>query len=302
MSPKGSAITDELIINLAPTGMVPTRADTPHVPLTPEEVASDVRRCRDAGASIVHIHPRDELGEPTQSPARAAEFITAVRSAVPDIVVCITTSGRRDPALEGRAAVLDLDGSVRPDMASLTLGSLNFPKQASINAPATIQGLAERMRDRSIVPEWEVFDFGMLDYAAYLREHGLLADPVYVNLLLGSLGTVAATPLNLALMVERLPRDATWAATGIGRFQRPVTHWAVAMGGHVRIGLEDNVWFDDERSDLATNPRLVERVVGVARAMGREPATPDQVRQRLGIGRFDGARSQAADPIVETRH
>lgn len=288
---------DELIVNLAPTGMVPTRDDSPHVPLTPEEVAADVRRCRDAGASIVHIHPRDEFGEPTQSPARAAMFIAAVRSAVPDIVVCITTSGRRDPGLEGRAAVLDLKGSVRPDMASLTLGSLNFPGGASVNAPATIQGLAERMREREIVPEWEVFDFGMLDYGAHLRNRGLLGDPVYVNLLLGSLGAIAATPLNLALMIERLPPDATWSATGIGRFQRRVTNWAIAMGGHVRIGLEDNIWFDDDRTDLASNPRLVERLVRVARAMGREPASPGQVRQRLGLGRDTGYPSAIAAPI-----
>ncbi|MEA2620537.1 MAG: 3-keto-5-aminohexanoate cleavage enzyme, partial [Chloroflexota bacterium] len=137
--------------------------------------------------------------------------------------------------------------------------------------------------ERRILPEWEVFDFGMLDYAAYLRERGLLGDPVYVNLLLGSLGTLAATPLNLALMIERLPAGAIWAAAGIGRFQRRVTHWAVAMGGHVRIGLEDNLWFDDDRTDLSTNARLVERVVAVARSMGREPATPGDVRRRLGI-------------------
>ncbi len=290
-------MTDELIINVAPTGMVPTRADTPHVPLTPDEVAADVRRCRDAGASIVHLHPRDEAGEPTQSAERAAAFIAAVRAAAPDIVVGITTSGRRQPELDARAAVLDLDGHVRPEMASLTLGSLNFPKQASVNAPATIQGLAERMRERGIVPEWEVFDFGMLDYAAHLRGRGLLGDPVYVNLLLGSLGTLAATPLNLALLVERLPAGATWAATGIGRFQLPVNRQAIAMGGHVRVGLEDNLWFDDARTELATNPRLVERLVRVARAMGREPATPDQVRERLGIAQpsgIDAARAAGA--------
>ena len=206
-----------------------------------------------------------------------------MRADVPDIVVCITTSGRREPELDSRAAVLDLDGPVRPEMASLTLGSLNFPKQASVNAPETIQGLAERMRERGIVPEWEVFDFGMLDYAAYLRDRGLLGDPVYVNLLLGSLGTLAATPLNLALLVDRLPPGATWAATGIGRFQLAINRQAIAMGGHVRVGLEDNIWFDDARTDPATNPRLVERLVRIARAMGREPATPDDVRARLRI-------------------
>ncbi len=288
-------MSDELIINLAPTGMVPTRRDTPHVPLTPDEVAADVRRCRDAGAAIVHLHPRDELGEPTSEPGRAATFIAAVRAVVPDIVVCITTSGRRHPDLETRARVLDLDGPVRPDMASLTLGSLNFPSQASINAPATITGLATRMRDRGIVPEWEVFDTGMLDFAAYLRGRGLLGDPVYANLLLGSLGTLAATPFNLALLVERLPPGATWAATGIGRFQLAINRLAIAMGGHVRVGLEDNLWFDANRAELATNPRLVERLVAIGRAMGREPATPKEVRERLSIPERVAARSGMGD-------
>jgi uncharacterized protein (DUF849 family) len=276
-------VTDELIVNLAPTGMVPTRADSPHVPLTPEEVAADTRRCADLGAGIVHLHPRDADGLPSQDAQVAATFIRAVRDAVPDIVICATTSGRLDPELTGRAAVLDLDGEVRPEMASLTLGSLNFPKQASVNAPATIQGLAIRMRDRGIVPECEVFDLGMLDYATYLRTKGLLSDPVYVNLLLGSLGTLQATPFNLALAVERLPAGATWAATGIGRHQFAINRLAIAMGGHVRVGLEDNLWWDDERSELATNPRLVERLVTIARAMGREPASPALVRERLGI-------------------
>jgi 3-oxoadipate:acetyl-CoA acetyltransferase len=276
-------MTDELIINLAPTGMVPTRAETPFVPLTPAEVAADVRRCRDAGASIVHLHPRDADGRPTQDPAIAAEFIRAVRAAAPDIVVCITTSGRRNPELDARSAVLDLDGDARPEMASLTLGSLNFPTQASVNAPATIRGLATRMRERRIVAEWELFDLGMLDYAAYLRSKELLPDPVYANILLGSLGTLQATPLNLALMVERLPVGAIWAGTGVGRYQLAMNRLAIAMGGQVRVGLEDNVWWDDDRTELATNPRLVERLVGIGRAMGREPASPSQVRSRLGI-------------------
>lgn len=278
-------MSDELIINLAPTGMVPTRADTPHVPLTPAEVAADVRRCADLGATIVHVHPRDEEGVPTQSAERAIEFYQAIREAVPDIVLCATTSGRVVPDLGPRAAVLDIDGALKPEMASLTLGSLNFPKQASVNAPDTIKGLARRMAERGIVPEWEIFDMGMIDFANYLREHDLLGGPVYANILLGSLGTLAATPLNLALMVERLPPGTTWAATGVGRFQLRVQTWAIAMGGHVRVGLEDNIWWDDARTELATNARLVERLVTIARAQGREPASLAQVRQRLGINR-----------------
>ncbi len=276
-------MSDELIINLCPTGMVPTRAQTPHVPLTPEEVAADARRCFDLGVSIIHVHPRDAAGAPTQSVDRAGEFLAAIRRAVPDIVLCATTSGRVVPDLEPRAAVLDIDGPARPEMASLTLGSMNFPKQPSINAPDTIQGLAERMAERGIVPEWEIFELGMIDFAHYLRGHGLLRDPVYANILLGSLGTLSATPHNLALAVERLPPGAVWAGAGIGRFQFQVNTLAIAMGGHVRVGLEDNIWFDDSRTRLATNPALVERVVAVARAMGREPATPAHVRELLRI-------------------
>jgi uncharacterized protein (DUF849 family) len=263
--------------------MVPTRADTPHVPLTPEEVAADVRRCAELGAAIVHVHPRDEMGLPTQSADRAAEFFSAIRAQAPDIILCATTSGRVTPDLEPRAAVLDLDWPDRPEMASLTLGSMNFPRQASINPPDTIKELARRMAERGIVPEWEIFELGMLDYAAYLRDHGLLGGPVYANFLLGSLGTLSATEANLRLCVERLPDGATWAATGVGRFQLRVQEWAIAMGGHVRVGLEDNIWFDDARTDLATNPRLVERLVAVGRANGREPASPARVRERLGI-------------------
>jgi 3-oxoadipate:acetyl-CoA acetyltransferase len=276
-------VADELIINLCPTGMVPTRADTPHVPITPAEVAADVRRCADLGIAIVHVHPRDEAGQPTQSVARAREFLEAIRQAVPEVILCCTTSGRHMPDLEPRAAVLDISGPVKPEMASLTLGSMNFPKQPSINAPETIRGLAQRMADRSIVPEWEIFELGMIDFAHYLREHGLLLGPVFANILLGSLGTLSATPQNLALAVNRLPRGATWAGAGVGRYQQRVNNWAIAMGGHVRVGLEDNIWFDDDRTKLATNAMLVERVVAVARAQGREPASPRQVRQVLGI-------------------
>jgi 3-oxoadipate:acetyl-CoA acetyltransferase len=276
-------VTDELVINLCPTGMVPTRADTAHVPLTPQEVAADARRCADAGASIIHIHPRDAEGRPSQDPAVAAAFIRAVRDAAPDLIVCITTSGRVQHELAGRVKVLDLEGDEQPEMASLTLGSLNFPKTASINAPETIQGLARRMQERGIVPELEIFDAGMLDYAQYLRDRGVLSGPMYANILLGSLGTLAATPFNLALLVERLPPNATWAAAGIGRYQFRMNRLAIAMGGGVRVGLEDNIWFDDDRTELATNPRLVERLTRIARAMGREPATPSQVRQLLAI-------------------
>jgi uncharacterized protein (DUF849 family) len=274
---------EPLIINLAATGMVPTRADNAAVPLTPDEIADDCRRCVAAGASIVHLHARDAEGRPTSRREIYREVVARVRRAAPDVVICVSTSGRVVRALDERADVLDLDGDEKPDMASLTLGSMNFPRQASINEPETIRGLADRMRERGIVPELEVFDVGMLDYARYLIDRDVLREPFYFNLLLGSLGTLAATPLHLALLVEKLPAGATWAAAGIGRYQLAMNAMAVTMGGHVRVGLEDNLFMDAAKHHPATNLALVERVAGVARAIGRPLATPVETRQRLGL-------------------
>jgi len=275
---------EPLVVNLAATGMVPTKADNPAVPLAPAEIAEDCRRCAAAGATVVHVHARDAEGRPTYRKEVFRETIALVRAAVPEIVVCVTTSGRHFGDPEQRGEVLDLDGAVKPDMASLTLGSMNFPREASVNAPGTIRFLAERMQERGIVPELEVFDLGMLDYAHYLIERGVLREPFYVNLLLGSLGTLAATPLHLAQLVAALPAGATWAAAGIGRFQLPMNALAVAMGGHVRVGLEDNLFLDAAKQCPATNLSLVERVVGIARAMGRPVATCAEARRRIGLG------------------
>jgi uncharacterized protein (DUF849 family) len=146
-----------------------------------------------------------------------------------------------------------------------------------------IEALATRMQERGIVPEIEVFDLGMLDYARYLIDRKVLRPPFYVNVLLGSRGTLAATPLNLALMMQALPQGATWAGAGIGRFQFPVNAMAVTMGGHVRVGLEDNLYMDAGKTQPATNAALVERIVALGRAAGREPASPDEARAAIGL-------------------
>jgi uncharacterized protein (DUF849 family) len=277
------SIPQPLIVNAALTGMVPTRADNADVPLTPEEIAADAERCVRAGASIVHLHARDDDGSATYRSDIYAEIVAKVRERCPDVVVCVSTSGRVHKTFEERSEVLDLDGHLKPDMASLTLGSLNFPRQASVNEPEMIRRLAERMAERGIVPELEVFDVGMLDTAVYLVERGVLRPPLYVNLLLGSLGTLSATPFNLALLTEKLPTGTTWAAAGIGRFQFSMNALAIAMGGHVRVGLEDNLWLDVEKTRPATNRALVERLVRVATAMERGIATPAQAREIIGL-------------------
>ena len=196
---------DPLIINAALTGMVPTKSDNLSVPMTPTEIAEDAERCVRAGASIVHLHARDDDGQPTYRSDVYAEIVDGVRERCPDVIVCVSTSGRVFKTLEERSEVLALDGDVKPEMASLTLGSLNFPAQASVNDPAMIAGLAERMAERGIVPELEIFDLGMVDYARYLIERGVLRPPFYFNLLLGSRGTLSASAFNLGVLVEALP-------------------------------------------------------------------------------------------------
>jgi 3-keto-5-aminohexanoate cleavage enzyme len=274
---------EPLIVNLAPTGMVPTRETTPHVPLTTHEILRDVEACRELGIAIVHVHARHADGTPSMRPEDVAPIVEGVRRIDPDLIVCVSCSGRTEPSLEARAAVLDLTGSAKPDMASLTLGSNNFLRQASVNAPDVVLGLAERMRERGIVPELEVFEPGMLAWACALTQRGVLAPPHYVNILLGNPGTAPLGPAMLASFLAVAPPETIWALAGIGRYQLDASLLAIAAGGHVRIGLEDNVWLDRARSRLATNPELVARVGRAAELAERPLATPAQARQRLGL-------------------
>jgi len=272
----------KLIINAALTGMVPTKEDTPHLPVTPEEIAADARRCRDAGAAIVHLHARNDAGEPTCSRERYEEILAAVRAACPDLILCVSTSGRIFKRFQERADVLDAGGPA-PEMASLTLGSQNFAREASVTDPWMIRALSLRMRERGIMPELECFELGMVEQIRFLLSRDFLHMPGYCNLLLGSPGTLNATALNLALMVNALPPGITWAAAGIGRYQFQINALAIAMGGHVRVGLEDNLYYDEDRTQPATNAALVERVVKLADAAGREAATPDDARAMIGL-------------------
>ena len=270
---------EKLIINAAITGMVPTRADSPHVPLLPEEIIADVCRCRDAGATIVHLHAREADGSATYRKEIYEEIFDGVREECPELLISGSCSGRVYGEFWQRSQVLEL----QPDLGSLTLGSLNFPKQASVNPPGMIQQLALAMKSRGIIAEMEIFDLGMADYAHHLIDKGFIEPPFYANLLLGSLGTARATPDHLCTLVRALPKGTVWAATGIGRFQFFINSLAVAMGGHVRVGLEDALYFDWDTRQLATNAALIDRVVGVARAVGREVATAEQTREILGL-------------------
>ena len=274
---------EPLIINLAPTGLVPTRAHSPHVPLTAEEVAADCARCCAAGASMLHLHARAADGSPSCDRAVFGELVAAVRQRVPNAIIITTTSGRRAPEVELRAASLTLEGGQKPDMASLTLSSLNFSAEASISAPSTVMRLAAIMKEHDIRPELEVFDLGMVNFAKILIDKGLIEPPFYFNILLGNPASAQASLLHLGTLVADLPPQSVWSVAGIGRHQARANALGVVVGHGVRTGLEDNLWLDDERTLLATNLQFVERIAAQAAALGRPLASPGQVRSRLGL-------------------
>ena len=277
--------SEPLIINLAPTGMVPTKDITPHVPISVDEILEDVARCKELGASIVHVHPRDQNGVPTHRSDHFAPIIEGIREIDPDLVVCATCSGRRAGSMKQRAEVLDLKGDAKPDMASLTLGSNNFHRQASINPPDVIEALAQRMKLRRIKPELEVFEPGMVQFGSYLARKGLIDEPCYVNILVGNVATSPLSPGSLAAFLSLVPEAWTWALAGIGRDQLDANLMAIAAGGHVRVGLEDNIWWDRGRTRTATNAELVARVTEVAELTERPIASPTFVRERLHMPR-----------------
>lgn len=272
-----------LIINVALTGMVPRRDRVPHVPVTAEEIIEDAHACFEAGATIVHVHARAADESPEWKRDAYEAFIPEIRRICPGIVVCATTSGRTFGKLEQRGDVLLLEGDAKPDMASLTLGSLNFRDVASVNAPETIRALAEQMAQNGIRPELEIFDTGMAYLGRSLCAEGLLPEPMYANLLLGSPNTAPARIGDLAHLVDSLPSDVVWAAAGIGAFQLPVNAIAVFAGGHVRTGLEDNPHLDYATRTPARNEQLVSRIVHLAETAGRPLSTVEQTRAALGL-------------------
>lgn len=275
---------EPLIINLAPTGMVPTSTDSPYVPLSPQQIADDVARCAALGVSMVHLHARNADGTPSDASGIYAEIISRIRALAPEIIIVTSTSGRRVSEVERRASSLYLEDKLKPDMASLTLGSMNFSTETSVNSPKTIMRLAQIMQERAIKPELEVFDLGMVNVAKILIDKGLIEPPFYFNILLGNPGTAQATLLHLAAIVNDLPQQSFWSLAGIGRFQTKANALGVVVGHGVRVGLEDNLWFDDARLQLANNEQLVGRITAQATAIGRPIAQAQEVRAILGLG------------------
>jgi len=273
----------KLIINAAMTGMIPTKKDNPHVPVSVDQIIEDAVNCYKAGASIVHVHARDNQQKPTYEKEIYAQIIEGIRSQCSDVIICATTSGRVHNTFEMRSQVLELSGDLKPDMGSLTMGSLNFPKQASVNTPEMIERLALKMKKNGIVPEIEIFETGMISATKVLIKKGILKAPFYFNLLFGSVYSVPATMFDLSYIVKNLPPDVHWAAAGIGKFQLKINFGSILMGGHVRVGLEDNLYYDHAKKELATNEMLIKRVVKFANEIGRQVASAQETRDMLGI-------------------
>jgi uncharacterized protein (DUF849 family) len=274
--------------------MIPTKAMTPHVPITPAEVIDQSCRALERGVAIVHLHARDEEGKPTYLAKIYETMILGIRGHYPDAIVCVSCSGRNFPEFERRSEVLELTGAARPDLASLTMTTLDFPTGTSQNAPEMVIALGEKMVARGIKPELECFDFGMINAANMLIAKDLLGKPpYYFNLLLGSRYSVPATARHLSNMIEDLPPQSLWSAAGIGLFQLPMNTLAIAMGGHCRVGLEDNIYHTFDRGQLASNVGLVDRLASLAESFGRPLASSQKARTLMGL-----APSAARQPMA----
>ncbi len=274
----------DLIVNFTPTGMIPTKEMTSHVPITPDEIVENVRQAVDIGITMVHLHARDAAtGKSSYKAEVYGKIIEGVRSFSKDLIVCVSLSGRDINEFEKRVEVLRLEGDLKPDMGSLTLSSLNFNRVTSINSPEMIQKLANEMKSRGILAELEAFDAGMINYAKYLERKGILQPPHYFNLLLGNIACAQADLLHVGIMIRDLPDNSYWALAGIGNYQLMMNSVAIVSGGGVRVGLEDNIWFDKARTRLATNSDLLRRIHRLAEASERKVMSPSKLRQLLKL-------------------
>jgi 3-keto-5-aminohexanoate cleavage enzyme len=277
-------MTEPCIITVAITGALPTKEDTPAVPVTSEEQIESTHEAYEAGASLVHIHVRNEDQTPGSDPDKYHAVQEGVEKHCPGMIIQFSTGGRgRDQ--DQRGGMLHH----RPDMASLATGSVNFPNAIYENPPDFVEALASRMLEFDVKPEIEVFDVAMLYNAVKLVKKSLLAPPVHLQFVLGIPNALPARrPLLEFLIKEReeLLPGSTWGAAGVARHQFDVNQWCLELGGHCRTGIEDNIKFDRDRLAIS-NAELVTKIVDIAGDFGRRPATPKEAREILGLTRVN---------------
>lgn len=270
---------EPLIITAAVVGAELTRADTPYLPLTPAEIADQALAAYSAGAAMVHLHARADDGSPTQDIAVYRRILQEVRARCPDVIIQVSTGGAVGMTAEERLQPIHL----KPDMASLTTGTVNFGEGVFWNDLPLVRQFARAIVEQGIKPEIEVFDSGMITTALRLVKEGLLTPPLHFDFVMGVPGGIAGTPKNLLHLTESVPAGSTWSVAGIAAAQLPLATMAILLGGHARVGLEDNIYYT--RGVLCEgNAPLVARVVRLANELGRPVATPTEARRILGLG------------------
>jgi len=281
-------INTPYFINLALTGVIPTKEMTPHIPITADEIVAEAQKALSQGVQMLHLHARDKDQKQTCDPLSYAKLIEGIRELKEgkDAILCVTTSGRLDPSYEARCKVLDLSFELKPDMASLTLSSLNFVQSASINCPTTIRKLAEHMLKKGIKPELEVFDLGMANFVSVLAKEGLITPPYYINVLLGNISGAQTSMLELSAILNALPNDSIVAIAGLGKYQLAANNLGLLFTQGVRVGLEDNIWLDQARSKQATNSELIERVKNIAHTHERHLMSCNELREHLQLSKY----------------
>jgi 3-keto-5-aminohexanoate cleavage enzyme len=269
---------EKVVISAAVVGAEVMRDRSPAVPYLPAEIAQAAVDAWRAGAAVVHLHARWPDGRPSQEAEHFREIVDRLRATGCDAVVQCSTGGAVGMSIDERLGSL-VDGA---EMGTLNMGTMNFGDDVFVNARPDIVRVAARLRERRLVPECEVYDAGMLDTLRWLLEKGHLARPYHVQLVLGVPGGMTGSERNLRFLVEGLPEPTHWSVAGIGRFEMPMAEVALRLGGHVRVGLEDNLFVS--KGVLAKGSHeLVSLVVKAARAAGREPATPSEARSLLEI-------------------
>jgi 3-keto-5-aminohexanoate cleavage enzyme len=271
---------EKLIISVGITGSRITRQQTPYIPITPEEIARSGIEAWRAGASILHIHVRDpKTGLGAQDVSIFREVVDQIRSET-DAVLCLTTSGIPGRNLQFQERLVPL--SLNPELVSFDAGSINMRENVFLNPPEFLEMLAIETLAKGIKPELEVFEAGMVETCNRYLERGLLKPPLHFQFVLGVIGGMPATAKSLLHLSEILPQGSTWSVIGIGPGQLPMAVIAMAMGGHVRVGLEDNIYYS--KGVLAkNNAQLVERIVRIANEFGREVAKPEEARKLLNL-------------------
>lgn len=285
----------KLIINLCPTGVIPTKTMNSFTPINPDEIANDTFIAYQKGVQMVHIHARDENGENTMDKEKYSEIIKKIKQLCPKIIICVSLTGRFLNTFEARSDVLNLKGESKPHMGSLTLSSLNFTNNASMNSPEMIVKLLNKMNEENIKPELEVFDVGMINFSKYLIRKKLLHPPYYYNIILGNIFSAQNSPADISSLINALPTGSIFSIGGIGSQQLSSNISGILYADGIRVGLEDNIYYDEERKIMASNQSLLNRIIDISHSCERELYTCDEVRDMLNI-KYEESESEQMDP------